>query len=83
MIKFILVFLLLIPLVFLNQYWLVQFVWILVVLLFLSMFSFNYIYIYISYIFGVDLVSYLILLLRLWICSLMVLASQKVYYSRF
>nr|YP_010688336.1 NADH dehydrogenase subunit 4 [Mylabris phalerata]WBR65764.1 NADH dehydrogenase subunit 4 [Mylabris phalerata] len=83
MMKFILVFLLLMPLVFLNQYWLVQFVWMLVVLLFLSMFSFNYMYMYISYIFGVDLISYLMLLLSLWICSLMVLASQKVYYSRF
>nr|YP_009526486.1 NADH dehydrogenase subunit 4 [Hycleus cichorii]ATP06050.1 NADH dehydrogenase subunit 4 [Hycleus cichorii] len=83
MMKFIMVLFMLMPLVFINQYWLIQFVWMLVVLLFLSMFSFNYMYMYISYIFGVDLISYLMILLSLWICSLMILASQKVYYSRF
>nr|APB02773.1 NADH dehydrogenase subunit 4 [Hycleus cichorii] len=83
MMKFIMVLLMLMPLVFINQYWLVQFVWMLVVMLFLSMFSFNYMYMYISYIFGADLISYLMILLSLWICSLMILASQKVYYSRF
>nr|YP_009434133.1 NADH dehydrogenase subunit 4 [Hycleus marcipoli]APB02786.1 NADH dehydrogenase subunit 4 [Hycleus marcipoli] len=83
MMKFIMILFMLIPMVFLNQYWLIQVVWMLMVLLFLSMFSFNYIYMYISYIFGVDLISYLMVLLSLWICSLMILASQKVHYSRF
>nr|ANG08430.1 NADH dehydrogenase subunit 4 [Hycleus chodschenticus] len=83
MMKFILLLFSLMPLAFLNQFWLLQFVWMFMVLLFLFMFSFNYMYMHISYLFGVDLISYLMILLSLWICSLMIMASQKIYNTNF
>nr|YP_009434159.1 NADH dehydrogenase subunit 4 [Mylabris aulica]APB02825.1 NADH dehydrogenase subunit 4 [Mylabris aulica] len=83
MMKFILALIMVLPLSFLNQFWLVQFVWMLMSFMFMVMFSFNYVYMYISYVFGVDLISYLMILLSFWICSLMILASQKIYYSYF
>nr|UFP05758.1 NADH dehydrogenase subunit 4 [Hycleus scutellatus] len=83
MMKFILLLFGLMPLAFSNQFWLFQFIWMLMALLFLFMFSFNYMYMYISYMFGVDLLSYLMILLSLWICSLMIMASQKIYLTNF
>nr|YP_010309673.1 NADH dehydrogenase subunit 4 [Actenodia billbergi]UMR54790.1 NADH dehydrogenase subunit 4 [Actenodia billbergi] len=83
MMKFILVLISLFPLTFLNYYWLMQFVLMLLSFFFLMMFSFNYMYMYISYFFGVDLISYLMILLSFWICSLMILASQKIYKTSF
>nr|ALO76181.1 NADH deshydrogenase subunit 4 [Mylabris sp. MYL01] len=83
MMKFILILFTLMPLSFFNYYWMIQFIWMFMILLFLSMFSFNYMYMYVSYLFGTDLISYLMILLSLWICSLMILASQKVYVAGF
>nr|UKE80232.1 NADH dehydrogenase subunit 4 [Zonitis tarasca borealis] len=83
MMKFIFMMFAMIPLGFLNYFWLIQFIWMFMVFMFLLNFSFNYMYMYLSYNFGVDLLSYLMLLLSFWICSLMILASQKIYYYKF
>nr|YP_010309777.1 NADH dehydrogenase subunit 4 [Leptopalpus rostratus]UMR54894.1 NADH dehydrogenase subunit 4 [Leptopalpus rostratus] len=83
MMKFIFLMLAMVPLSFLNYFWLTQFIWMLMVFLFLLNYSFNYMYMYISYDFGADLLSYLMLLLSFWVCSLMVLASHKIYYYKF
>nr|YP_010309725.1 NADH dehydrogenase subunit 4 [Croscherichia paykulli]UMR54842.1 NADH dehydrogenase subunit 4 [Croscherichia paykulli] len=83
MMKFILMLFMMIPLGFLNQFWLFQFAWIFMTFLFLFVFSFNYSMMYISYMFGLDLISYLMIMLSFWICALMILASQKIYSTLF
>nr|QNP10118.1 NADH dehydrogenase subunit 4 [Ochthebius colveranus] len=47
----------------------------------LTMFSYNYMNLSISYNFSLDLLSYMMIMLTLWICSLMILASEKLYKS--
>nr|YP_010309738.1 NADH dehydrogenase subunit 4 [Epicauta tenella]UMR54855.1 NADH dehydrogenase subunit 4 [Epicauta tenella] len=83
MMKLLFVLLMMMPLGFLNYFWLVQFTMIFISFMFLFNFSFNYMYCYISYSFGLDLVSYLMILLSFWICSLMIMASGKIYLTRF
>nr|YP_009176430.1 NADH dehydrogenase subunit 4 [Cryptolestes pusillus]ALI87011.1 NADH dehydrogenase subunit 4 [Cryptolestes pusillus] len=79
MMKFIFFLIFLIPLSFLNLFWLFQVLLFLIKGLFLMMFSFNNQFINISYLFGLDLLSYCLVLLSFWVCALMVLASEKIY----
>nr|APX39321.1 NADH dehydrogenase subunit 4 [Longitarsus dorsalis] len=63
------------------QYWIFQ--WLLLLLTFYffffnSLLGFNEI----SYFFGCDLLSYSLILLSFWICSLMILASGKIFYLK-
>lgn len=51
--------------------------------LFFTHFRFNYLFINISYVFGCDLLSFVIILLRFWICSLIFLAREKIYKTGF
>nr|YP_010309699.1 NADH dehydrogenase subunit 4 [Berberomeloe castuo]UMR54816.1 NADH dehydrogenase subunit 4 [Berberomeloe castuo] len=83
MMKFVFVLLALTPLGFMNYYWLISFTWMMLTFLFMLNFSFNYMYMYMSYFLGVDLISYLLILLSFWVCALMILASQKIYYNGF
>nr|YP_010158038.1 NADH dehydrogenase subunit 4 [Physosmaragdina nigrifrons]QRG29985.1 NADH dehydrogenase subunit 4 [Physosmaragdina nigrifrons]QUB07158.1 NADH dehydrogenase subunit 4 [Physosmaragdina sp. N56] len=48
-------------------------------LIFMFFLNVNWYFSYLSYFMGMDLLSYLLILLSLWICSLMILASQKLY----
>nr|YP_009753998.1 NADH dehydrogenase subunit 4 [Cheirotonus gestroi]QIT06607.1 NADH dehydrogenase subunit 4 [Cheirotonus gestroi] len=80
MMKFLFCLVFMIPLSFLSRgYWLSQYIYFLLVFLFGLSLSFNYIYMHLSYFMGVDLLSYMMVLLSLWICSLMLLASSSVY----
>nr|ALO77170.1 NADH deshydrogenase subunit 4 [Phloiophilus edwardsi] len=71
------------PLCFLNVFWLIQGFMFILMFILLSNFSFNYMYMYISYSFGMDLMSYIMVLLTVWICGLMLLASMKLYTSNY
>nr|AFP16934.1 NADH dehydrogenase subunit 4 [Boros schneideri] len=79
MMKFLFMLILLMPLSFLNCFWLIQFIWFLMSLSFLLSFSLNYMVVDISYNLGMDLMSYLLILLSFWICSLMLMASEKIF----
>lgn len=79
MIKFIFFILFMIPLSFLNLFWVFQFILFLIRALFLFIFSFNNQFLYISYMFGLDLLSYCLVLLRFWICCLIILARERIY----
>lgn len=75
-----------IPLRFLkNKYWLNQFIYFILFFLLALNLRFNYVYIYVSYFLGCDLLSFVIIFLSVWICSLILLASEglyrKSYYS--
>nr|QWZ46370.1 NADH dehydrogenase subunit 4 [Pelecyphorus foveolatus] len=69
-----------IPLSFLGGFWFNQLMWFMISLMFFSKFSMSFLYSWISYDYGVDLLSYIMILLSFWICSLMVLSSEKIYF---
>nr|YP_009860229.1 NADH dehydrogenase subunit 4 [Neoplocaederus obesus]QKW88546.1 NADH dehydrogenase subunit 4 [Neoplocaederus obesus] len=79
MMKFLLSLVFLIPLCFLNCFWLVQFVFFILSFLFMLNFSFNYCYVGVSSGLGCDLLSFTLILLSFWICSLMIMASEKIF----
>nr|ARH54450.1 NADH dehydrogenase subunit 4 [Lissodema cursor] len=64
---------------YLLNFWMIQFMWFMISFLVMLKFSFDYNYLYISYGLGMDLLSYMLILLSFWICSLMILASQKIF----
>nr|QAY81998.1 NADH dehydrogenase subunit 4 [Apophylia sp. REN-2018] len=79
---------LLIPLAFLGYFWLIQWFLFFISLLLLFNYSGFIFYFNLSYFLGMDLLSYSLILLSFWICSLMILASVKLlktydYYSLF
>nr|YP_009349774.1 NADH dehydrogenase subunit 4 [Pseudokuzicus pieli]AQM39819.1 NADH dehydrogenase subunit 4 [Pseudokuzicus pieli] len=84
MLKFILMLVFLIPLSFLNKFW-----WLVQSMLYLMTFFYMMSYITLtdfcnlSYIFGVDILSYGLIMLSFWICSLMITASEKVYHYKY
>nr|APX39202.1 NADH dehydrogenase subunit 4 [Crepidodera aurata] len=76
MMKILCMLFMLMPLI-LTKFWLVQ--WMIFFMSFLFLFSnfFNIYWCSISYFLGCDLLSYSLILLSFWICSLMILASGK------
>ncbi|YP_010419913.1 NADH dehydrogenase subunit 4 (mitochondrion) [Anopheles maculipalpis] len=81
MLKFIFVLLFMFPLSFLkNFYWMVQNLIFLLAFIFMINFSSLNYFNYISYYFGLDMISYGLILLSFWICGLMFMASESVYF---
>nr|ALO70259.1 NADH deshydrogenase subunit 4 [Aleochara sp. 2 EF-2015] len=82
MMKFLFMMIMMIPLSFLNKsFWFNQFIYFTLFIVFLFNMKFNFMVESISYIFMCDLLSYTMILLSIWICSLMILASSKVYMN--
>nr|YP_010049244.1 NADH dehydrogenase subunit 4 [Promethis valgipes]QPL15579.1 NADH dehydrogenase subunit 4 [Promethis valgipes] len=81
MMKFLFCLLMMIPLCFLGGFWFNQFVWFLLSFLFIVNFVFGNLAVNLSMDLGVDLLSFTLILLSFWICSLMVLASEKIYFG--
>nr|WNO18714.1 NADH dehydrogenase subunit 4 [Coladenia pinsbukana zhui] len=84
MMKFLLMMLFMIPLCLKkNMFWLVQ------MSLFMLMFLFSNLsinimnYCNLSYMMGCDIISFGLILLSIWICSLMIMASEKLYKYNF
>nr|YP_010422515.1 NADH dehydrogenase subunit 4 [Penthe kochi]USG58930.1 NADH dehydrogenase subunit 4 [Penthe kochi] len=73
---------LLIPLIFVSNFWFIQFSLFICMFLCLMNYSFNYMYMYLSYSLGLDLMSYMLVLLSFWICSLMIMSSEKIYLTK-
>lgn len=84
MIKFVFIMIFMIPLSFLRKFfWVIQCFFFFIFFLFLMNFRFDYLFINISLSFGVDLFSFIIIILRFWICSLIILAREKLYKNNF
>nr|QEL51296.1 NADH dehydrogenase subunit 4 [Anoplotrupes stercorosus] len=84
MMKFVMMMIFMIPLSFLKKsFWLNQYMYFIMTFLFMLSFSFNYLYMNISYFLGCDLLSFVMILLSFWICSLMILASESLYYKNY
>nr|APX40481.1 NADH dehydrogenase subunit 4 [Chaetocnema pelagica] len=78
MMKFLISLFMLIPLSFYINFWLN--LWFMLILMFLFMFSYFSMFMYseISYFLACDLLSYSLIVLSFWVCSLMIMASGKV-----
>nr|AOY39103.1 NADH dehydrogenase subunit 4 [Trechoblemus micros] len=83
MLKFLFYMIFMIPLIFENKFWLNQVMFFVMIILFMLNLSFNYMWMNISYFFGCDLLSYGLILLSMWICSLMLMASESIYKKKF
>nr|YP_009447608.1 NADH dehydrogenase subunit 4 [Carabus lafossei]ATY70040.1 NADH dehydrogenase subunit 4 [Carabus lafossei] len=84
MLKFLLMMLFMIPLCFKkNSFWLNQVYYFIMTFMFMIMGSFNYLWMNISYFFGSNLLSFGLILLSFWICSLMIMASESINSKNF
>nr|WGW17507.1 NADH dehydrogenase subunit 4 [Protohermes walkeri] len=80
MLKFIFFMIFLIPLSFVNySFWMMQIMFFLISFLFIFMGVYGSIFMHLSYMFGVDLMSFGLILLSFWIIGLMFMASESVY----
>nr|AGZ19428.1 NADH dehydrogenase subunit 4 [Polyphylla laticollis mandshurica] len=84
MMKFMICLLFMIPLSFMKKgFWINQAMYFYITLLFMFNMSFDYVYMHMSYFLGCDLLSYIMVLLSFWICSLMIMASEAIYHKNF
>jgi len=88
MLKFIFLILFIIPLSFLkNKFWIVQNLLFIFILLIIMLINYNFFYTRIIFILGVDLISYGLIILRVWICCLIIISREivwiKKYYYKF
>lgn len=80
MLKFIFFILFILPVCFINNvFWMVQNIIFFVGFIFVIFNCFNNYWSTLRYFFGCDLLSYGLILLRIWICALMIMASYSVY----
>nr|YP_003204947.1 NADH dehydrogenase subunit 4 [Ditaxis biseriata]ACO92611.1 NADH dehydrogenase subunit 4 [Ditaxis biseriata] len=79
MLKFLFFMLFMIPInLMMNMYWLVQILLILISFIFMFFMNSSSLFNNLSYFMGMDLISYGLILLSLWICMLMVMASESI-----
>lgn len=84
MIKFIFYIIFMIPLCFVNNYiWVNQFIYFSLFLLFLLTFNFSSYFCSVSYFLGCDFLSFFIVLLSIWICALIIMASEKLHRDNY
>nr|YP_009694223.1 NADH dehydrogenase subunit 4 [Dytiscus sharpi]BBI93129.1 NADH dehydrogenase subunit 4 [Dytiscus sharpi] len=62
-----------------NSFWLVQIFFFFMSFIYMFIGSFNYLWMNISYFLGADLLSFGLILLSFWICSLMIMASNMIF----
>nr|UZT27200.1 NADH dehydrogenase subunit 4 [Monochamus sartor urussovii]WDE75832.1 NADH dehydrogenase subunit 4 [Monochamus sartor urussovii] len=79
MMKFLFSLIMLIPLCFISEFWLMQFMFFILSFLFFFNISMSYLWTNVSNFLGSDLLSFSLILLSFWICSLMILASEKIF----
>nr|UAM91055.1 NADH dehydrogenase subunit 4 [Euura bridgmanii] len=81
MMKFMFMLIFLMPFSMKNKFWVYQNYLFLIGLIFLILGNYSFQWSYLSYYLGMDLMSFCLVLLTLWICSLMFLSSEKIYLS--
>nr|YP_010170685.1 NADH dehydrogenase subunit 4 [Orgyia postica]QRZ60692.1 NADH dehydrogenase subunit 4 [Orgyia postica] len=84
MMKFLLMMIFMIPCCFLkNMFWLVQMMMFLMMFLFMNLMLKLNMYCNISYMLSCDILSYGLILLSIWICILMIMASENLFKEGF
>nr|YP_009257674.1 NADH dehydrogenase subunit 4 [Chrysoperla externa]ANH54427.1 NADH dehydrogenase subunit 4 [Chrysoperla externa] len=79
MLKMLFLMLMLIPMSFINSmYWVVQLYLFMISFIFMFFIVNSYLFMNLSYFMGMDLLSYGLILLSLWICTLMLTASESI-----
>nr|AMW67977.1 NADH dehydrogenase subunit 4 [Balmes birmanus] len=84
MMSFVLMMLSLMPVSFLtNGFWMVHLILLMMSFMFMFMVNNSSMFMFSSYFLGMDLISFGLILLSFWICSLMMMASESIYRSKF
>nr|UUA64780.1 NADH dehydrogenase subunit 4 [Leguminivora glycinivorella]UUA65001.1 NADH dehydrogenase subunit 4 [Leguminivora glycinivorella]UUA65027.1 NADH dehydrogenase subunit 4 [Leguminivora glycinivorella]UUA65144.1 NADH dehydrogenase subunit 4 [Leguminivora glycinivorella]UUA65183.1 NADH dehydrogenase subunit 4 [Leguminivora glycinivorella] len=84
MLKFLFMMVFMIPLCFMkNMFWLVQMLLFLLMFLFMNLSMSLYNFSNLSYMFGCDMISFGLILLSIWICGLMLMASENLFKVKF
>nr|QVL27766.1 NADH dehydrogenase subunit 4 [Monopis longella] len=84
MLKFLFFFIFMIPLSFLNNmFWFIQMMFFFLSFIFLMIMPKLNFFIGLSYMYGMDIISYGLILLSIWICGLMIMASEKYFKMKF
>nr|WGO57998.1 NADH dehydrogenase subunit 4 [Pseudoglomeris magnifica] len=83
MLMFLLYFLFLIPLCYKSMWWMISSMLMIIFLNLLMNFPYFFCWGNLSYLFGWDYLSYGLILLSVWICILMVMASESIYYYNY
>nr|YP_010534995.1 NADH dehydrogenase subunit 4 [Epinotia rubiginosana]UYA96962.1 NADH dehydrogenase subunit 4 [Epinotia rubiginosana] len=84
MMKFLFMMIYMIPMCFLNNvFWLVQMFLFILMFFFMNLTMSLYNYSNLSYMFGCDMLSFGLILLSIWICSLMLMASENLFKEKF
>nr|YP_010464296.1 NADH dehydrogenase subunit 4 [Exostira schroederi]UUL71673.1 NADH dehydrogenase subunit 4 [Exostira schroederi] len=81
MMSYIVCMIFMIPLSFFGKFWLNQFVWFFLSFMFLISYGFFPFYSNLFMEFGMDILSFSLISLSFWICSLMILSSEKIYLT--
>lgn len=80
MLKFLFLILFITPICFLKKrFWTVQNFLFVLIFIFILLINFNSFTYNISYFLGIDLISYGLILLRIWICALIIISSEVVF----
>nr|YP_010722533.1 NADH dehydrogenase subunit 4 [Phocoderma betis]WDV16727.1 NADH dehydrogenase subunit 4 [Phocoderma betis] len=83
MLKFMFMMLFMIPLCFKkNMFWMIQMMLFLVMLMFMNL-NLNIYFSNLSYMFGCDIISFGLIMLSIWICLLMIMASENLLKKKF
>nr|YP_009919047.1 NADH dehydrogenase subunit 4 [Acnemia nitidicollis]QMP96640.1 NADH dehydrogenase subunit 4 [Acnemia nitidicollis] len=83
MLKFLFFIIFLIPLCLLNKvFWMVQNCLFLIGFMFIFLNYYSNYWMNISYYFGCDMISFGLILLSIWICGLMLMASELIYFNK-
>nr|YP_009228302.1 NADH dehydrogenase subunit 4 [Lobesia botrana]AKL79051.1 NADH dehydrogenase subunit 4 [Lobesia botrana] len=84
MMKFLIMMIFMMPLCFLkNMFWLVQMFLFIMMFMFMNLTMSLYNISNLSYMFGCDMISFGLILLSIWICSLMLMASENLFKLKF
>nr|YP_010718938.1 NADH dehydrogenase subunit 4 [Parnassius orleans]AIT70901.1 NADH dehydrogenase subunit 4 [Parnassius nomion]AJR33136.1 NADH dehydrogenase subunit 4 [Parnassius nomion]WDQ44541.1 NADH dehydrogenase subunit 4 [Parnassius orleans]WDV10671.1 NADH dehydrogenase subunit 4 [Parnassius orleans] len=84
MMKFLMMIIFMIPLCFMkNMFWLVQMMLMLIMFIFMNLSLNINNFCNLSYMMGCDLISFGLILLSIWICMLMIMASESLYKNNF
>nr|YP_009526277.1 NADH dehydrogenase subunit 4 [Neolucanus maximus]AXU40291.1 NADH dehydrogenase subunit 4 [Neolucanus maximus] len=84
MMKFMFFIIFLIPLSFMSGvFWFGQCMFMFLVILFFTHLSYSTLFCSVSYFWGMDLLSFVMIFLSLWICSLMIMASEGIYKTNY
>nr|YP_010878890.1 NADH dehydrogenase subunit 4 [Cantonius szechuanensis]WHE42529.1 NADH dehydrogenase subunit 4 [Cantonius szechuanensis] len=83
MMKFVILLIFMMPSVLFSYFWLIQFLMFLMIIIFVFYYSGDFFYQHISFVFGLDLLSWLMVLLSFWICALMLMSSSKLLKTNY